>query len=419
MHRVGTWGSTGRTQRVTCRHPCAYIVGYPLSMKLTTLRLALLATLTGVAGCDSQPTARTPGIAPCIAPTLFAPGVIQCADGSFDRVWSDAVPEAPNNECESDADCLRTEACVPAGTTDANRAMCIPANCSSNEDCGVGGVCGIAQFPDDCGEEYRTACRTPQDTCRSDSDCGDYSYCWPDGDTWSCRLDDCDVGRPLLIDHQARTAPTVPRDDWSTHEAGLEPDEALAAHWTRVAALEHASVASFSRFALQMMAQGAPPTLLTDIQRAASDEIEHARLAFGLASAYAGRRIGPGPLELSGLTIETDWRSVVAALIEEACIGETLGVAEARAEADSATHPRIRAVMERIAADELRHAQLAWRSLQWLLSEAPAADRDWALDLLDAQLDTLAHSANHPRPHVHQACLDEVLRPVASALRAA
>ncbi|MCA9546694.1 MAG: ferritin-like domain-containing protein, partial [Myxococcales bacterium] len=52
----------------------------------------------------------------------------------------------------------------------------------------------------------------------------------------------------------------------------------LADHWTRQALAEHASVASFARFALHLMAVGAPPDLLVATHQAGLDEIEHARL---------------------------------------------------------------------------------------------------------------------------------------------
>src|SRR4051812_39178148 len=71
---------------------------------------------------------------------------------------------------------------------------------------------------------------------------------------------------------------------------------ALVEHWTRAAQMEHASVAAFSRFSLQLLAVGAPPSLLQDAHRAALDEITHAELCFSLATSYAGHGIGPGPL---------------------------------------------------------------------------------------------------------------------------
>jgi hypothetical protein len=67
-----------------------------------------------------------------------------------------------------------------------------------------------------------------------------------------------------------------------------------------MALLEHASVASFARFSLQLMAAGAPASLVEAAHRAALDEIEHARLTFRLASRYEGRALGPGPLPVDG-----------------------------------------------------------------------------------------------------------------------
>jgi len=58
--------------------------------------------------------------------------------------------------------------------------------------------------------------------------------------------------------------------------------------------LEHASIAAFARFSLQLLSLGAPAGLIDDCTRALGDETAHARLCFQLASAYAGRAIGSG-----------------------------------------------------------------------------------------------------------------------------
>jgi hypothetical protein len=47
----------------------------------------------------------------------------------------------------------------------------------------------------------------------------------------------------------------------------------LAAQWAADGAAEHASIASFARATLQLMALGAPAGLLADTQRAAADEV--------------------------------------------------------------------------------------------------------------------------------------------------
>jgi hypothetical protein len=116
-----------------------------------------------------------------------------------------------------------------------------------------------------------------------------------------------------------------------------------------------------------------------------ADEIEHARLAFGLASAYAGERLGPGPLDVeTALEAATDARAILDGLIVEACVGETLAAIEAQEAAAHATDPVVASVCRRIAEDELRHAQLGWRSLRWLLDGADTPLRAHALATLDA-----------------------------------
>jgi hypothetical protein len=121
-------------------------------------------------------------------------------------------------------------------------------------------------------------------------------------------IGECPAGRPFLVDRIARVASVTERSDWScgrapdvgslTHEAR----RALAAHWTNVGLMEHASVAAFARFTMELAALGAGAELVSESARAMSDEIEHAKLAFALASAYAGEAIGPGALDVRGAT---------------------------------------------------------------------------------------------------------------------
>jgi hypothetical protein len=274
--------------------------------------------------------------------------------------------------CETDADCGPEQVCLCGA---APGARCVVSTCATNDDCGPG-ECGLGASDDGCGINYNLTCRTPDDTCRTNEDCADdWQACTSWGDNaWACQSQGA-CGRPLLIDGALRLAAPEGRCDWSEGLQPLAPSPAeaaaLATFWSNIAALEHASVASFSKFSLQLMALGAPADLLMDTQRAAADEVVHAQLAYGLASAYAQQPIGPGPLALGDLNIETDPAAIVAALVEEACVGETLGAADAAAAAADCTDPVVAAVWRRIAEDELRHAQLGWRTLQWMLAQHP------------------------------------------------
>lgn len=276
--------------------------------------------------------------------------------------------------CATDADCGEGYACIPDGVMDKDGswATCEPATCTTDADCS-GGECGLSSFHDGCSYDTYLTCRTVDDECRVEEDCGGEPCAVGWGsEGYACQSVTCAIGRPLLVAGEARTAAPRAGGAWSAavdlSSPGGALGAALGAHWAAVAALEHASVASFARFTLQLLALGAPPDLVADAQRAAADEVEHARLAYGLASALGGAAVEPGPLPLDGVGVSADRCEVLRSLIAEACIGETLGAAEATASAEGAD-PAMREALGRIAADEARHAALAWRTLRWLVGE--------------------------------------------------
>lgn len=187
-------------------------------------------------------------------------------------------------------------------------------------------------------------------------------------------------GRPLSVGGQTRRAEVRRGSAWlassSPRVEGLSIAERrlLSRTWLRVARDEHASVAAFHRFALQLMALGAPPELLIETQRAAADEVMHARLAFGLASAFAGEPLSAGHVDVSG-ELPVDLAEVCRAHVRDACINETIAAIQAAAARDASSDEAVRAVLDQIVEDETRHAALAWKTLRWMLSlDASLAD---------------------------------------------
>lgn len=143
---------------------------------------------------------------------------------------------------------------------------------------------------------------------------------------------------------------------------------ALAEAWKRDGLAEHASVASFGRFALELLAVGAPAGLVADAHRAALDEVQHARLCLELASAYAGEAIVPGPFDFGrGLAVTASLPAMAARTFLGVCAGETLEAVRAAEQLAVATDPAARAVLARIAPDGARHAELGWRTVAWAL----------------------------------------------------
>jgi hypothetical protein len=201
--------------------------------------------------------------------------------------------------------------------------------------------------------------------------------------------DDCGkVGRPFSSGGAARTADArTSARPWGTGEASstaaprrgrlsIEERAALAEAWTKDALFEHASIASFARFALELMAVGAPAELVDAAHAAARDEVRHAGLCFALASAYRGSPVAPGPLDFGGsVAIASDLAAIAAATVREGCIDETIAAMIAAEQRDRAADPAVRAALEVIAEDESRHAELAWRTVAWALEVGGAEVR--------------------------------------------
>lgn len=180
-------------------------------------------------------------------------------------------------------------------------------------------------------------------------------------------------GRPFVVADEVRIAAAVRRDDWHTPVAvrPVAPEIAarLAAAWQRDGLYEHASVASFARFVLQLLAVGAPPTLALAGQAAIADEVRHAQDCFALASAYAGAKVGPGPLAIDGsLAGPCDLAGLAGATAVEGCVNETIAALIATTAAALAEDPAVAGRLAVIAADEQRHAALAWRTVAWALA---------------------------------------------------
>jgi hypothetical protein len=187
---------------------------------------------------------------------------------------------------------------------------------------------------------------------------------------------DC-TGRPYLTGAGALTA-RVRRHGCGWVAAlrprlkGLAPDvrAQLAAAWARDGLFEHASVASFGRVALELMAAGAPAALVQATHAAALDEIRHARQCFALAEAYGGAPVGPDTFPFDGhVRVSADLVSIAVRAAAEGCVGETVAAVQADEQAARATDPVVRRVLTRIAADEAKHAELAWRTVLWAVYE--------------------------------------------------
>lgn len=288
------------------------------------------------------------------------------------------VPQLGNCECsygcKTDADCGSGGVCVCGGVV----GYCEAATCRSDDDCVPGYQCRAFQDPTAAiCNMLRFECQMPADTCESNASCTAGQYCVADAKgAHHCTAFSCGVpGRPFLIDGCAVTAQVLERGDWLDEAAPAAADsnltpaarEALTAHYTRAAQLEHASIAAFARFTLQLLELGAPAELVAGSQRALADELEHAKTCFGLASRFAGQSLGPAGLPIAGCLEQTTLAEVLRLAVREGCIGETVAAAQASEAYAHATDADVRRALFDIQRDEARHAELAFRFVRWAL----------------------------------------------------
>jgi len=179
-------------------------------------------------------------------------------------------------------------------------------------------------------------------------------------------LGECAVGRPYHEGSVALRAPV------RSSAAAIPSERALA--WERAGADEHASVAAFTRLALQLMAHGAPSDLLRDVHRAALDEIGHAERCWLVARRLGGSAVAADRFPFTEpVAVDVTLAKLAADAVREGCLGETLGAHLAAVAAELAPEPDIRTELAAIAAEEAEHAVLSFRIVAWALRTGGSA----------------------------------------------
>lgn len=196
-----------------------------------------------------------------------------------------------------------------------------------------------------------------------------------------------DQGRPFRVAGESRAA--APAVTGRANRAPTECPSAIrsdvAAAWLSAAMAEHASVAAFARFTLELIELGAPLSLVAAATRAQQDEIRHTELALQVASGLTGQAYEPSPLSTAGALERRDLRTVTMDVVREGCINETLSALEAMQARDAASDPAARRALTEIADDEARHAELAWAFVRWALGQPGTESlREEVLEVLAA-----------------------------------
>ena len=170
-------------------------------------------------------------------------------------------------------------------------------------------------------------------------------------------------------------------------------NQAIAMEFSDQGEGEHASVASFARHTLQLLSMGAPGSLLTGSQKAALDEIKHAKMCYSIAETFLGDTIQPSTLDVDGSVRAQSKEEVIQSVINEGCIGETISAVRAQVGSQYAKQPILKGILETIAADETNHAQLAWNTVEWAIERFPEL-RDVTEETFRARLDRPMETLN-------------------------
>ncbi len=158
---------------------------------------------------------------------------------------------------------------------------------------------------------------------------------------------------------------------WGTIDIARYPDvhgDEARTIWTNGVFTEYASAAAFSELTTAMLQCGAPIDLIAMSADIAVDELFHVELSARVTMELGGAV----PLDFDLANVAPRTTAGIRPLLRAAeiamttsCVGESLSVpAMARSRA-LATEPLIRAVMDRLLADEGPHARLGFWFFDW------------------------------------------------------
>ena len=180
--------------------------------------------------------------------------------------------------------------------------------------------------------------------------------------------------------------------------AGLVPalarTDTVGGWFAEAAHLEAASVPAFARLRRELISFGAPAALVQRCHAAARDEVGHARAMRSLAARFGATA---APVELAPFRT----RSLEELAVEnavEGCTRELFGAVVGVWQSEAANDPEIRAAMRGIAADEIRHAELAFAIADWAAARLPAAARARVAEARQAALAEVRREAAAQRP---------------------
>jgi hypothetical protein len=183
---------------------------------------------------------------------------------------------------------------------------------------------------------------------------------------------------------------------WGTIDLSRYPDvygvEARAI-WTNGTFTEYASAAAFSTLTGALLECGAPVDLIATCADIVVDELFHVELSARLTMELGGAL--PVEFDLAQIAPVTtpDLRPIARAAelaIVTSCVSESLSVPAMARSRVLAAEPLVRAVLDRLLADEGVHARLGFWFLDWASEQLTAGERAHLARVAEDTIETYA-----------------------------
>ncbi len=195
----------------------------------------------------------------------------------------------------------------------------------------------------------------------------------------SCALSNQDTRYPGEVVRLCSTTYSCPQTPGAI--AGRRPadmqrvdciaDHEVGAFFAETCQLEAAAVTAFAILADELRAHGAPAELIAAAEQAERDEVRHTQMTTALAQRFAAVPSMPtvqrhAPRPLLAMALEN---------VVEGCVREAFGAFVASWQGEYADDAKVRAIMARIARDEIQHAELSFAIDAWLASKLNQDER--------------------------------------------
>jgi hypothetical protein len=218
--------------------------------------------------------------------------------------------------------------------------------------------------------------------------------------------------------HFRKARPGIEELPWGTLNVRDFPPEIVDAArvtWTEAALTEYRAAAAFSEVLGALCAARAPLDLIGMASSFVADELVHVELASRVAMELGGG--APRPVCPADLTITADhalppFERANELVLRVSAIGEAFSGKMAVPALRSAAHPLVRAVYERIVADESLHFRLGALYFEWASERIDDAERarlaQVAMDTLRAISSTWKRTPAQRAAVRHRATLEQI-----------